>query len=298
MPDWNRWLAPLLRGKALSRLAGLVTLLLVVALGHAAARLTWVLWPQPPERAAPPRMLGGASVSAGPERTPAAETIAALHLFGEANRARPAPRPRRVTAPTTPLNLTLVGVVAGDDPGDGGAIISEPRGGQQYYPVGGWLKDVPGQPQLVAVFSDRVIIERNGRQETLPLKREGVLSTELAAAGEAPRAGAPTAPVASRLASLRDEVLEDPGSLDQLIRARPVYRGGKLRGFRVSPGKDRELFNELGFRAGDLVTGVNGVVLDDPVKGVQLLKDLRDAGQLSVDVTRRGRPLTLTVDLR
>ena len=65
------------------------------------------------------------------------------------------------------------------------------------------------------------------------------------------------------LERMRKLVNDDPGVIGQVLRPQPVFAGGKMRGFRVYPGANRQAFARMGLRAGDLVTAINGTPLDD-----------------------------------
>ena len=67
-----------------------------------------------------------------------------------------------------------------------------------------------------------------------------------------------------------------------------MREGDKLIGYRVSPGRDRQLLSRFGLRAGDVVTMVNGVRLDNPVKGLEIIQNLQTAGQVNIEVMRNG----------
>jgi general secretion pathway protein C len=70
-----------------------------------------------------------------------------------------------------------------------------------------------------------------------------------------------------------------------------------MKGYRVYPGQNQQLFTNAGLRPGDLVTSVNGVALDDPQKSLQMLNDLSKAHDVTVVVDRDGKPQTLNFTL-
>lgn len=67
-------------------------------------------------------------------------------------------------------------------------------------------------------------------------------------------------------------------------------------GFRVNPGRDRKAFEALGLKPGDVVTDINGTVLDDASKGLQVYKALGETTQANVTVLRDGTPTVLVID--
>jgi len=91
------------------------------------------------------------------------------HLFGKEDpktKAKPVPN-KIIEAPTTPLALTLQGTFLGKSKTEGSfAIISSSNDEQAMYQIG---DEIPGGATLYAVEPFRVILERNGRHESLAL---------------------------------------------------------------------------------------------------------------------------------
>jgi general secretion pathway protein C len=76
-----------------------------------------------------------------------------------------------------------------------------------------------------------------------------------------------------------------------------VFAGGKMRGFRVYPGANRQAFSRLGLRAGDLVTAINGTPLDDKDRAQEIFSTLSSSTDARVSVTRNGRQQELSLNL-
>jgi general secretion pathway protein C len=85
--------------------------------------------------------------------------------------------------------------------------------------------------------------------------------------------------------------------LAEVVSISAVREGAALLGYRVSPGKDQEQFTQLGFKAGDVVTSVNGISLDNPANTMVLYNSLRDAGAAVFELQREDQQLTLSVNL-
>jgi len=278
-----------------SMLPRALSLLLLVAVGLMAAQLTWqVLAPdvRPPVTADIP----AADVSpAAPvsRESPLAE-VAAVPLFGELGE-RAAPEP--VVAPDTRLRLRLVGLVAGDAPEQGRAIIAERNNPEQLYGVGDAIAG--GQARLHRIHPDRVILERDGAYETLWLPRadgttgggDSAAPPARAAPAAAPSAGADEPRIQ------RSEWLEDPERLLQAVRARPVIQGGALHGLEVRPTRNARQFQQAGLRPGDVITSVNGMPLSAIQDTDQLFADLAGQSQVNVVVEREGQALPLSIQL-
>lgn len=278
----------LLQGRRVERVAGILNLSLALVIAWSLARLTWSLWPMPPQVEAPP------SVSTmGAQKPLAGSTVhlADLHLFGEAKEQDAAPESAQ-TAPETQLKLTLSGVLAANDKDSARAIIAGPDGEEKPYAVGDTL---PGNAKLKQILVDRVILQSGGRYETLRLPVDGDV---LGAPGSA--APAPYGLSLNQGASLqqyRQQLLNNPARLLDLIQVVPVAQNGVFQGFRLGPGRDPRLLQRFGLQPGDTVTSVNGIALDDPTKGAQALQSIATASEINLTIKRGGIEQQVRVSL-
>lgn len=94
--------------------------------------------------------------------------IVSVHLMGNPARARVA---RVERAPTTQLNLTLKGLLFTDDQEMARAIISTgKKKGDKLYAVGDKLES--GNATVKEIRDDLVLLDRNGKIESLPLPKK------------------------------------------------------------------------------------------------------------------------------
>jgi general secretion pathway protein C len=208
--------------------------------------------------------------------------IASAHLFGQAQNAN-----ADANAPQTNVQLLLSGVLAVPDPKRGMAIIGPTAAAGRLYTVGSAL---PGGVSLYAVYADRVLINRGGVIESLQLPKHLQPTAALPAVantGQSP---------AQRLAALAQG---NGALLGGLVRAQAVLAGGKLTGYRIFPGGRGSIssFTQLGLRPGDLITAVNGTLLDDPNRGNEILQTLSSSGSANVTIQRNGQSLDLNLNL-
>src|ERR1700751_3990983 len=96
---------------------------------------------------------------------------------------------------------------------------------------------------------------------------------------------------------MRKLITNDPGLMAGIMRPQPVFAGGKQKGYRVYPGRNRQSFQRLGLRPGDLVTAINGTPLDDPARGQEIFGTLGASSEARVTVTRNGRQQDLSLNL-
>jgi general secretion pathway protein C len=280
----------------------------------ALTRLLWAFLPAAePAATAPPKVLNPASTGhARAVATPVdIDRMVAWHLFGEAGAPAPVAAAPEAVAPAnsragieegakqTRLQLKLRGIVASTEDGLGHAII-EYQNQQAVYAVEDKLP-VPGQVKLAKVMPQQVVLDNGGTYELLALFEESSLGTAASAKVSAP---APSAQIdkrgdaeATRLAQgYRERLYQNPQSLADVINISVVREGDAMLGYRVTPGKDQEQFTKLGFKAGDLVTSINGVSLDNPANTMVLYNTMRDAGEAVIELQRDNQPLTLSVN--
>jgi general secretion pathway protein C len=210
-------------------------------------------------------------------------TITNAHLFGTA----PVPQQDAANAPQTSMPLVLTGIIAGNDPQNGLAILGQTAQSAKVFAVG---DNVPGGAKLHSVYTDRVVIDRNGQLESLALPHTASSTapppTTAALQGENPS-----------FERMRRMITEQPGLLADVMRPQPVMEHGKMNGFRVYPGRDRQAFARLGLRPGDQVTAINGTPLDDRDRGEQILRTLSSSSEARVTVIRGGQTQDLTLNI-
>ena len=303
-------------GKLDTRLPVIATVLFVILLAHSLAKLTWNVIPMPQAEQAVKQSQSQKPRSARVAREqPLANKISNYHLFGKHEPKKVTVAPvRPAVVPETKLNLKLRGVFASVDQEAARAIIADSRGDEDSYRIGA---ELPGGARLNEIYADRVILEHNGRLETLKLPLEsaevgagnGRTSSRNtgrssrpgnrgAAGGNVASLSSSTTNNAELLGQYRNALLSDPNSVMGLINVRPYQKEGQLMGYRLRPGKDRSLLRRFGLRSGDIVTSVNGVPMNNPVKALEVLRDLSSASQISVDVLRNGSPQSFTFQIQ
>lgn len=275
-----------------SRLALLGSALLALAVVWLLVRLAWLV-------------LGGVSVDSAPALpVPQSTGSSAVsgefrwNLFGRSAAPEAAERP----APIADGPLRLRGVMAGER---GYAIIASEEDGQGVYRVG---DELPGGGEVETIEARQVVIERNGRRETLALDPDAVARGDSGSlqrgtdanrdepVGQLPGIRGFNAPTGASAASLSDAVGSmglDAGELASSISAMPVEGGG----FRVRPGRNARVFGELGLQVNDVVLAVNGQPLESARAVQRLFTEVMSDGEVAIRVRRDGRELTLRPDL-
>ena len=294
MANWvAAWLPRIMALGTDRRLPVLAALLCLLLLSQGLAALTWRLLPSP--ELAAPVATSTTIVAGGKGRSQTLAHLDRLHLFGEPPKLAPTAVAQVIEAPETRLSLKLLGLVASSNPVNARAIIADSKGEEDAYAVGDKL---PGDATLREIYADRIILEYHGRLETLRLPQEPSLASADSGTMQAAK-GRPVAQVVNPtsvggdtgalLRQYRDSLMTDPQSVLDLVRAEPVRNSsGGLKGYRIFPGRDRQVLGRFGLRAGDVVTAINGVSMDNPLKALELVRDLSSVDQISVDVERNG----------
>ena len=271
------------RSNALARAPQVVTFILALALAAQLALIVVGITSRSRQTAPPP-------VAAAPP-VPQLDIggLVNAHLFGNAvvqNSTGDA-----ANAPPSSMPLVLAGLLATEDPKQGMAIIGESAAAAKVVAVG---QQVPGGATLHSVYNDRAVIERNGALESVLLPRRTAGSFSDA---PPPPSAAAAPPNDAAIERMRRLVSDDPSLIGQVMRPQPVFAGGKMRGFRVYPGANRQAFARIGLRAGDLVTAVNGTPLDDKDRAQEIFATLNSSTDARVTVTRNGRQQELVLNI-
>lgn len=280
--DWTR------------RAIRILNLLLIIWIAWLLATMTWSLLAKPePTGAALPE-----TVTPTPQVNQQQALVRQLpnwHLFGEvAPEAAPVKTVVPVDAPDTRLKLSLHGTFSSDDSELARAIIADERRNEEMYAVGDIL---PGNAELSEIQADKVILLRGGRYEILRLPRDTITGD----AGGAVISAADASRVettSERLRTLRQSLRQNPKSLFGLVRTIPKKDDqGKMVGYILQPGREPELFEQMGLKPGDVVTRINDVNLNNLASGMQALRSVQSGDTVSMTVLRGDQTEDLTFRL-
>ena len=215
------------------------------------------------------------------------------------------------SAVETRLDLALRGIVAFSADGSGVAII-EDDGKQRLYSVGGRINVKSSNRIILAkVMQNSVVLDNGGAYELLTLFEESELDKSqpiavisepvdlISKSNQNETVTRIPKNAGRQIAAYRDAIYADPAEIMKSIRIKPVTQENSLIGYQVasSAGGTNELIKLLGLRAGDIITEVNGIVLDDPSNTVSLYQELKDSSALYLSLLRDGDMVSLSVDL-
>ena len=185
----------------------------------------------------------------------------------------------------TVLSLKLWGTISTDkkESGRARAVIEDTQSGEQHlFKVG----DTVQNAIIVEIFRNSVVLSVDGRKEKL------VIVVEHLAATEGPVAAEEKSPTTLSRAQI-DDALNNVNELMTQAKVKPLFQDGKAGGVIVSTIEPQSFFSKMGFKTGDIITGVNGRKLESVDDAMAFYKTLAAGSKLSVELIRRGRPTTI-----
>jgi membrane-associated protease RseP (regulator of RpoE activity) len=183
-----------------------------------------------------------------------------------------------------PLALYLLAAAPGRNVTEGTAQIGTSIDNPQTYMAGAML--VNGA-RLVEIHSDHVVLRKGERSARLDLYTR--TKPAAASSNELLSVGSESTPVASSKPAKRDSLID-------YLRPSAVYDDQTLRGVKVFPGKKSGVFAQLGLRAGDVITAIDGSPLIGRAETIQTLRQLTEGAALSVTVERAETRIQMTLD--
>lgn len=97
---------------------------------------------------------------------------------------------------------------------------------------------------------------------------------------------------------LVEKVLVNPMAVAKGARVVPAMKNGKPEGFKLYAIRPTSVYSKLGLTNGDTLTSINGFELTSADKALEVYTKLREATSLELEVTRRGKPVTLKYTIR
>jgi general secretion pathway protein C len=95
-----------------------------------------------------------------------------------------------------------------------------------------------------------------------------------------------------------DKILENQAELMKSARIVPESKDGKVVGIRLFGIRPDTLLGTLGLQNGDRLEAINGFNMGSPDKALEAYARLRTAGNLKVDINRRGSPTTINFNIK
>lgn len=226
---------------------------------------------------------------------------AQYHLFGVAGEEPVAVVTEDIHAPDTRLRLELLGATKASQKEASTAIIAPKGKTGEFYRIG---DVVQANTKLAAVYEDRVILDTNGKLETLKFDEEerAGINARVVQAPVVEKNGSKANSLRGRFSQVKnptefmsvitEEVAVDPeGALYELgLETNPEGAG-----YRVTPGS---MLMALQLQPGDIILSVNGQALGDPQADQALLQQVNTEGSARIEVQRGNNRFVVNHSLR
>ena len=95
-----------------------------------------------------------------------------------------------------------------------------------------------------------------------------------------------------------DKILQNQAEIMRSARIVPHEENGQVVGVKLYGIRRNSLLGKLGLQNGDLLRTINGFDMASPDSALEAYSRLRSANNLSVNVVRRGRPMSLDYDIQ
>lgn len=185
----------------------------------------------------------------------------------------------------TRLDLKLAGTIILES-GESFAVIQEGRKKEQKrYQKGDSVQGA----EIKAILREKVVLHYKNQDEVL-------LMTTAKGSGEPMTVASPPAGVSNvsteKTTLRRSDVNDALGNINKLMgdaRLRPHFSKGKPDGLLIYGIKRDSLFQTMGLKNGDILTGVGGRKIESVDDALEFYEKLKDDTDVNVQLKRRGR---------
>lgn len=308
-----------------TRSADIVKILLIVGIAYTLATTAWHFVSGPVQSAEQQPVAGIQRSGSGTTAAVDIQRIIGANIFGDVSAA---PVEEKVVQPTnqpakeTRLPLTLLGVFKAEHPEDSAAIVAQKGKAGLRYAIG---QTMPGNAELVEVYSDYIILRRAGVRETLRFPKSDKMISSVDATsssrGASSRTGNP-APRAARSAKItppnrrgassnrqlptstkelvaqyRDKLSEDPAGTLNSIGVTPVA-AGDAQGYKLGQLASSPYLRNTGLQSGDVLLSVNGQAVGDIQLDQLRINNVLSEGSARLEIMRGSRRFFVTAALQ
>ena len=98
--------------------------------------------------------------------------------------------------------------------------------------------------------------------------------------------------------ALVNQVLGNPALVARGARIVPSIEGGKPNGFKMYAIRPSSVYYKIGIQNGDTLHAVNGFDMSSPDKALEVYTKVKAASNLSISITRRGKPVNMEYTIK
>lgn len=183
--------------------------------------------------------------------------------------------------PIAHINANLMGIVSSDRQ-DLALAIFNVGNKQVSYGVG---ETVAGA-KIEHIFQNRVIVSLQGHNEVIPFDDIEEINTQKHISNSQGNRAIKEAIQESDEDDVFSE--DDMDNLFDYVSISPVLIDKKLTGYRLNPGNDTSLFNQVGLKNNDLAIAINGYDLRNEEEAQKIMQDLATLTSINITVIRDG----------
>lgn len=196
----------------------------------------------------------------------------------------------------TSLNIRLLGTVAGDRANAVAVIEDTGKRTQEIYRVG----DSVQEAVVKSILREKVVLAVGNRDEILVMDKPasgGSDDRQKSVMERSQGVERMERTITFRRASI-DESLEDINDLLSQASIRAHYTDNQPDGLAITGIKAGSVFRRMGLRNGDIIRGVSDNEIKSPEDVIALYNDLKSETDVSLQITRRGREMSLNYSFR
>ncbi|WP_040522444.1 type II secretion system protein GspC [Aliiglaciecola lipolytica] len=194
---------------------------------------------------------------------------------------------------STPLDISLIGVVASNDESEASATIQSRLQIRTYF-----IDDQIAYTNaiILEIRNDRVILSNDGERQVLLLRGTASSDDTKHLDNRSPNQerGYDQHSSAEDIAK---SIGNRPKLLEHIINISPIVQNNITAGFEVFPGMNPKLYKAAEFKAGDILQKINGndITTEEGMEAVQQL--IPTAQTLMFSVLRGGKVINLYLDI-
>jgi len=200
------------------------------------------------------------------------------------------------TLQKTGLGLKLWGTVSGST-GKTFAVIEETSTRKQRLFSTG---DKVQSASVEMILREKVVLEVNGKKEILriekPVRKRGAVTAKRVSktSSSVPEASGSTGKKDVVIQRSRiEDAIQNVNQLMKHVRIRPHFTNGQADGLKLTGVRPGTIFTDIGFRNGDIITGVNGKSIESVDDALKFYSSLKNASNVDLQIRRRGVKQTI-----
>ena len=196
----------------------------------------------------------------------------------------------------TQLRLKLWGTVSGTT-GKTFAVIEETSTRKQRLVSTG---DEVQSASVEMILREKVVLVVNGKKEILriekPARTQRAGAAKRVSTAPSPAHDGSGAKDKKEVVIQRNRIEDAIQNVNQLMkhaRIRPHFTNGQPDGLKLTGVRPGSIFTDIGFRNGDIITGVNGKPIESVDDALKFYSSLKSATNVNLQIRRRGAEKTI-----